>query len=612
MSERCPEEAGARGEWARIGFVAAAAAAFWLLPAKPGALAAAFGFASVLIGAYPILHEALSSLRERRMTMELSMTIALAAAAAIAEFSTALVIILFVLIAEMLEEHTVSQGRDAIRGLLDALPRAVSIRRGGETEEVAASAVLAGDVVIVKPGASIPVDGTVVRGRSLVDQSAITGEALPQEKGPGSGVYAGTVNQNGPLEIRTASVGLDTVYGRIIRSVEEAEKSRAPVQKLADRLAGWLVYVALACAIATFLITRDARSTISVVIVAGACGIAAGTPLAILGAIGRAARNGSIVKGGLPLEILAGVDVVVFDKTGTLTLGEPRVDVLHPAPGSSDDALLEAAAIGERLSEHPLGKAILKKAAGRGLRLPEPDSFAYVPGRGIRCLVAGEEIAVGSKALLDGLGIESGDSARADAATEVLVARGGRFLGSIHISDAPRAEAAEAVARLRGLGIRTVLMTGDSPAAASTVGSALGVDQVEGGLLPDGKLSRIKALMAEGRRVAMIGDGINDVPALMQASLGVAMGSGTDVAHESASIVLLGDDLLKFVETLVLARRCRGIILANFAATLAIDALGIAAAGFGLLNPMLAAFIHVSSELACILNSARLLPRPLD
>ena len=537
------------------------------------------------------------------------MAIAVSAALAIGEFSTALVIIVFVLAAELLEKRTVGRGRQAIQELMETLPREASLRRDGAIQEVAVAELRRGDVVIVKPGARIPVDGLVAQGNSFVNESMITGESVAAEKLSGSRVYAGTVNQSGALEVRTEAVGADTAYGRVIRAVEEAEKSRAPIQRTADRLAGYLVYFAIGCAILTYVVTRNPRSTISVIIVTGACGVAAGTPLAILGAIGQAARKGSIIKGGLYLERLARVDTVVFDKTGTLTLGEAHVVSIRPASGATANSVLESAAIGERLSEHPLGKAILRKAAESSLKAIEPDRFAYSPGKGVVCAAAGEEIIVGNRAFLRERGVSlDGFAEAADHSTEVMVARGGRLLGALDVADILRPEAKRAVAALRQLGLRTALLTGDTKRVAAAIAVELGIDHVEAELLPEHKLARIKALMAEGREVAMIGDGVNDAPALMQASVGVAMGSGTHVAHESAGVLLLGNDLLRFVDSLRLARQCHRIIMTNFVGTLLVDCIGVGVAAFGLINPMVAAFIHVASELAFILNSARLLP----
>jgi heavy metal translocating P-type ATPase len=599
-------------DFARVGLVALGAVLVWLRVWEPFPHLSVIGLLVMAVGGWPIFREALENLSERRMTMELSMTIALVAALAIGEFVTALVITLFVLVAEILEGMTVERGRHAIEELLDYLPRTATVRRDGQAVEVPLVHLRVGDLVLVNPGVKLPVDGTVIAGHSYVDQASITGESLPVEKTAGHGVFAGTINQSGALEVRAERLGRDTSFGKIIEAVERAEQSRAPIQRLADRLAGYLVYFALGAAAVTFLVTRDARATISVIIVAGACGVAAGTPLAILGAIGRAARQGAIVKGGLYLEALATVDTVALDKTGTLTFGTPEVCEIHPTAGIAFGALVAAAAIAERRSEHPLGKAILNHATSLGLPGAEPEHFDYSPGRGVVARFAGEEIIAGNHALLRERGVDISGLAAAngDQSSEVLVARGGRLLGAIRIADTLRPEARAAVAELRAMGVWTVLLTGDQRGIAESVGRELGVDEIAAELLPEAKLERVQRLVAQGRKVAMVGDGVNDAPALAAASVGVAMGSGTDVARESADVVLLGNDLSKFVDTMRLARRMRGIILQNFAGTLAVDGVGMALAAGGLLNPLLAAFIHVASELAFILNSTRLLPSP--
>ena len=595
----------------RIVLVAAGAAAVWLHLWEPFARLSVIGVAGVLIGGWPIFSEAAANIAARRMTMELSMSIAIIAAAAISEFFTALVITLFVLVAEVLENMTVSRGRRAIRDLLDFLPRSVTVRRADGVHEASAAELRAGDSVLVNPGGAVPVDGVVISGHSFVDQSRITGESMPVEKLLGAVVYAGTINQSGALEIRTERVGRDTSYGKIIEAVENAERSRAPVQQLADRLAGYLVYFALGAAALTFFITHDIRSTISVVIVAGACGIAAGTPLAILGGIGRCARLGAIIKGGLHLETLGRVDTVVLDKTGTLTFGQPEVQAVVARAGISEAEVLEAAASAEVRSEHPLGKAIVARALALQGSLREPDRFDYTPGLGITAMVAGAVVLVGNRALVteNGLAVPNDLKSNINAASEVFVARNGQLLGTIVIADTVRPEALRAVASLERMNIRPILLTGDAKPVADAVARELRITEVEAELLPEAKLARIKRLVKSGRVVAMVGDGINDAPALTEASVGVAMGSGTDVARESADVVLLGNDLLKFTETLAVARWTRRIIWQNFAGTIAVDMVGIGLAAAGLLNPTLAAFIHVASEMTFILNSARLLPR---
>lgn len=561
---------------------------------------------AVLAGGFPVFREALQNLFSRRMTMELSMTIALTAALAIREFTTALFILFFVLGAEILEQLTVDRGRTAIRDLLSVLPKRALVKRDGEIYELPVDSLRARDIVLIRPAAEIPVDGVVVQGHSTVDQSSVTGESRPVEKAPGAAVFAGTTNHSGALDVRTERVGRDTVFGKIIDAVEKAEHSRAPITKLADRLAGWLVYFALASAMLTFVITGNLRSTIAVVIVAGACGIAAGTPLAVLGAIGRAAKGGAIVKGGRYMEALGTIDTVLLDKTGTLTFGEPYVTSVVPRPGVDPLDLLRMAAIAERPSEHPLARAILKEAARLGLAVADPDGFEYVPGKGVRSDWQGGETLAGNAALLSGIpGVESATAGECESG-EVLVARCGRLMGAIRTDDVLRPEAVEAISQIRAMGLNTILLTGDRRSVADRVARDLGVAQCEAELMPDDKLRRVRDLIRVGKRVVMVGDGINDAPALADATVGIAMGSGTDLARHSAGVMLLGNNLLDCAGLLNTARRCRRIIIFNFAGTLAIDVIGVLLAGVGVLTPLMAAIVHVSSEVAFILNSARL------
>jgi heavy metal translocating P-type ATPase len=593
----------------RIAVTAIAAALVWFRVWEPFGQVSLIGIAGVLFGGWPIFHEAFENLRERRMTMELSMTIALLAALGIGEFFTALIITAFVLAAEVLEGLTVGRGRRAIGDLLDMLPRSAWIvKDGASPAEVPVGELHPGDRVLIRPGTRIPVDGRVLSGNSSVEEAAITGESLPQDKLPGSRIFAGTLNQTGAIEVEVENLGRDTTFGRIIDAVEQAEQTRAPIQRLADRLAGYLVYFALGSAFITLLVTHNLRSTISVIIVAGACGIAAGTPLAILGAIGRAARQGAIIKGGVYLEQLAKTDTILLDKTGTLTYGKPRVVLVEPAYFHSPDEVLQIAAAAERNSEHPLAVAVLAAAQEKQLDIGEPSSFNYTPGKGVRARVDGHAVVVGNAVLLKEAGIAVPVMSTM-AAARVLVACDGRFLGSIYIADQVREGTLEAIRALQQMGLQIELLTGDSAASAHAVAENLGLSRVSSELLPEQKTDRVDELIRSGRTVTMIGDGINDAPALSHAHIGVAMGSGTELAHASANVLLIGNDLRKFVDTLKTARWCRNVIFQNFYGTLIVDALGIALAAVGVINPLLAAFIHVSSELAFILNSTRLLPR---
>jgi heavy metal translocating P-type ATPase len=589
----------------RIAFVGLAVLLCWLHVSCFNYLA----IAATLIGGYPIFEEAFSNLRERRMTMELSMSIALFAALAISETFTALLITFFVLIAEALEKLTMSRGRNAIKQLVSLLPQNAFIRIGESVEELKVSSLKIGDVVVIKPGSRVPVDGSVLSGHSYIDQSTITGESIPSEKVSGSVVYAGTINQAGTLDVRTTGIGEDTAFGKIIHAVEAAELYKAPVQKTADRLAGYLVYFAIGCALLTFFLTHDIKATISVVIVAGACGIAAGTPLAILGAVGRAARSGSIIKGGLFLELLGQIDTVVFDKTGTLTYGTPAVVDLERLNDASASDLLELAAGVESVSEHPLGKSIVQEARNKGLPIRQPEQFNYVPGKGIICKLDGDRVLVGNRTLFEenGYSVASLPAMRTES-SEVLVGKTQQIVGIIHIADVLRPEAKRAVADLKAMGIKSILLTGDAKPIAQSIADKLTITEVAADVLPDKKQEYIKKLAAAGRCVAMVGDGVNDAPALIEASVGIAIGSGTDVARESADVVLIGNDLGRLVETIRIARQCRRIIMTNFVGTLVVDGIGVLLAAFGYLSPLLAAFIHVSSELIFIMNSARLLP----
>src|SRR5246127_1087902 len=407
----------------RVIFVAAAAGAIWFLGGTTNPYITTLGVVCTLVGGFPIFHEAYENIVQRRMTMELSMAIAIVAALAIREIFTALVITLFVLVAEILEGLTVGRGRTAIRHLVGLLPTTAIVRRNESWQEVETKEIAAGEIVLLKPGTRIPVDGVVAGGHSFVDQATITGESMPAEKSKGASVYAGTINHSGALEIRVDRMGRDTTFGKIIDAVERAEKSRAPIQGIADRLAGYLVYFALGAAALTFLITHNMRSTISVVIVAGACGIAAGTPLAILGGIGRSAQLGSIIKGGLYLESLATIDTILLDKTGALTYGTPEVVEVNPRDSVPIRFLIESAAIAESQSEHPVAKAVMGKASQMGIRVRHPNQFDYMPGRGIIAEIEGEEITVGNRLFLAAHRIALPTNAVSKTDSEIFVAQ---------------------------------------------------------------------------------------------------------------------------------------------------------------------------------------------
>ncbi len=630
-----------RIEWAdvvRIAVVGLAALGAWIAGAAgtPGWAVGAVGAVVLAVGCWPLLVEAAEDLRERRMSMELSMLLAIVAAAIIGEWVTALAVTVFALCAEVLEELSMDRGRDALTDLMSFLPqtaRVVGAPEAAESAESSQSAsitevpldeVRPGQVIALSPGGRVPVDGVVRTGRADVDQSRITGEALPVQVGPGDRVPAGSITR-GALELEVERVGEDSSYGRIVAAVRHAQSSRAPVQRLADRLAARIVYLALAAALVTFLVTRDVRATISVIIVAGACGVAAGTPLAVLAAIARAARCGAFVKDGTHLEQLSAVDTVVMDKTGTLTVGEPRVVSVRPTEAAAgEDEVLALAAAAEWNSEHPIGRAIYNEAAVRDLTVPVPGDVAYSPGAGVSTHIEGRRITVGrcrgqghqperdTPGCEDEAALSAKSDPEAPSATSVVEVRAdGQLLGTIALADRLRQGAATAVRDLGDMGLEVLMLTGDSAASARHVAGLLGLteEQVRADLLPTDKEEVIDSLRRAGKRVAMVGDGVNDAPALGAADVGIAMGTGTDVAREAGDVVLVGSAPADLVETVRVARRARRIIMVNFVGTIVVDVVGMVAAGLGLLGPVAAALVHVVSESAFILNSARLVPR---
>ena len=625
-------------EWTdviRIVLVGLAALGAWIASAAgtPGWAVGAVGAVTLAVGCWPIIVEAAEDLRKRRMSMELSMLLAIVAAAIIGEWVTALAVTVFALCAEVLEELSMDRGRDALTDLMSFLPQTARVVTAPESAESAESAettdvpvdeVRPGQVIALSPGGRVPVDGVVRTGRADVDQSRITGEALPVQVGPGDRVPAGSITR-GALELEVERVGEESSYGRIVAAVRHAQSSRAPVQRLADRLAARIVYLALAAALVTFLVTRDVRATISVIIVAGACGVAAGTPLAVLAAIARAARCGAFVKDGTHLEQLSAVDTVVMDKTGTLTVGEPRVVSVRPTEAAAgEDEVLALAAAAEWNSEHPIGRAIYNEAAVRDLTVPVPGDVAYSPGAGVSTHIGGRRITVGrcrgqghqperdTPGCEDEAALSAESDPEAPSATSVVEVRAdGQLLGTIALADRLRQGAAAAVRDLGDMGLEVLMLTGDSAASARHVAGLLGLaeEQVRADLLPTDKEEVVDSLRRAGKRVAMVGDGVNDAPALGAADVGIAMGTGTDVAREAGDVVLVGSAPADLVETVRVARRARRIIMVNFVGTVVVDVVGMIAAGLGLLGPVAAALVHVVSESAFILNSARLVPR---
>ncbi|MDH1270475.1 cation-translocating P-type ATPase [Rhizobium pusense] len=572
-----------------------------------------YGVVGLLIAGWPIFSEAWENLRERRMTMELSMSLAIAAGAFSGYFLVCLVIVVFVLIAERIEHLTLERGRRAIRELLQDLPQSVFLKNhdGGGYEDVEASRVRPGNVVLVRPGSLVPVDGIVVSGHSFIEEARITGEAIPAEKFVGSLVYAGTLNQAGSMEVEVTAIGGDTSYGHIIHAVETAQAQRSPMQRLADRVASYIVYAAFALACLQYWYSGDLVQASSVILVAGACGIAAGTPLAVLGGLGRAARLDVIVKGGIYLEQLGIIDTIILDKTGTVTWGLPRIAKVTPLSDLGEREILGLAGTAELRSEHPVGRAIVGYAQQLGHRLTKVDQFSYRPGFGIEASSSqSDSILIGNRHWMAMNAVElnvSADEAPAGH-TRIYVASEATAIAAIDLTDEIKDDARQFVRECLARKIEVHLLSGDKEDATRDVARDLGIAHVRGSMTPFDKREFIQYLRDQGRKVAMVGDGINDAPALLAANVGVSLASGTDVARESADVVLIGSNLTKLIDVIDVSRRVRRIVWFNFAGTILIDVAGVLAIFAGFVGPMSAALIHTGSELAFILNSARLLP----
>ena len=543
--------------------------------------------------------------------------------------TTATMITAFVLVGRALEERAKHRAGDAVRSLFEIAPRTARVERGEDVHELPVAGIRRGDVCRVRPGDRVPVDGVVIDGTSAIDESMLTGESLPVPKERGDRLSGGTLNTTGALRMRATRVGASTALARIVRAVRAAQSSRAPVQSTVDRVAAVFVPIVLGIAALTAAIwwfaggdvQETLRHAVAVLVISCPCALGLATPTAIVVAMGRAARLGVVMREAGVLEPLAAVDTVAFDKTGTLTEGRPRVvDVVAVDHALPSDVLAVAAAV-EASSEHPLAGAVREEATERGVEPRAAEGFDAVPGRGVRAVVDGDEVLVGSVRFLRERGVDAGsleDLAPALADTErdgrgvLCVARGGRALGLIAVADTVRGDAADTVAALHRLGLRTVMLTGDTAAAARSPAAAVGVSEVRAGLLPEDKVSAVSELARSGRRVGMVGDGINDAPALAAAEVGVAMGSGADVAVESAHVALLGGRLSGLVDAVRVARRTLSTIRWNlvWASLYNVLAIPVAAGAFehwGVgISPAVAAAAMACSSLIVVGNSLRL------
>ncbi len=544
-------------------------------------------------------------------------------------FEAAAVITVLVLLGQVLELKARERTSGAIRALLGLAPKTARRITDHGDEDVAIDAIAPGDRLRVRPGEKIPVDGSVVEGHSFVDESMVTGEPMPVGKTEGARVIGGTVNQNGGLVLRAEQVGRDTMLARIVDMVARAQRSRAPIQRLADRVVGWFVPTVIAAALMAFaawmVFGPEPRlafaliAAVTVLIIACPCALGLATPMSIMVGVGRGAHAGILIRDAEALEALERIDTVVIDKTGTLTEGRPKLTSITTAPGVDENMLLRLAASVEKASEHPLARAIVEAATARNLRLGEASNFVSLPGKGASGNVEGRMVALGNAALMHDLNIAASEfdtaaeAARATGATVICVAFDGRAAGILAVSDPIKASAKAAVAALRSEGLRVVMLTGDNVTTAKAVASQLDITEIEAGVLPERKGEVVQRLRREGRRVAMVGDGVNDAPALAAADVGIAMGGGTDVAIESAGVTLLTGDLSGLMRARRLSAATMGNIRQNLAFAFIYNAAGVPiAAGvlypaFGiLLSPMLGAAAMALSSVSVIGNALRL------
>ncbi len=545
-------------------------------------------------------------------------------------FEAAAVIVTLVLLGQVLELRARRRTGDAIRALLALAPKtARRLANDGTETDVPLESIAVGDRLRVRPGEKIPVDGVVVEGRSAVDESMVTGEPIPIEKEPGSPLIAGTVNGHGTFLMRAERVGADTLLARIVRMVSEAQRSRAPIQRLADRVAAWFVPAVLIVATLSFAgwamfgpeprLAHALVAAISVLIIACPCALGLATPMSIMVGTGRGAAAGVLFRNAEALEQLTGVDVLVVDKTGTLTDGKPRLVAVEPIGGQDADEILRLAASLERASEHPLAAAIVAAAKERSLPLAEPSDVSVMVGRGLGGFVDGRQVALGAEALLAKLRVDASaqlaraDELRREGGTVLFVVVNRRVVGILAAADPVRATTPEALAGLRAEGIRVVMASGDQPASAEAVARKLGIDETHAGLLPEDKARLVRELEAKGHRVAMAGDGINDAPALAAATVGIALGTGTDVAIESAGVTLVHGDLRGILRARRLSQATMRNIRQNLFFAFAYNAAGVPiAAGVlypwlgVLLSPMIAAAAMSLSSVSVIANALRL------
>jgi Zn2+/Cd2+-exporting ATPase len=583
---------------------------FSLLPLETSTL---LGIIGAGLGAIFIGHSALRALREGNFGIDILATFAVMASVYVGEYVAAAVVVLMLGGGEILEDYTSGKASVAIEKLIEESPKTATVLREGKETEVPISGVHVGETVIIKPGGKIPVDGLVKTGRASVNQASITGESMPVERGVGEQVFGGTIIELGSLDVEVTAVGDESTYGKIIKMVEEAEEHKAPIERTADRYAKYFTPIILALGVVVYMWTGSLLRVAALWVIACPCSLTLATPMAVVASIGNSARKGILIRNGESLERLSSIDILAFDKTGTITTGRPEV-VAVKGFNTEESLVLSVAATAEKRSEHPLAKAILKRAENAGVKTDYPQNLVMEPGLGVRAETKSGVILVGNDKLMTRNDVEMTEEALEYSSsvqsnrTVIYVARSGRLLGAIEVADTVRGDLRGTFREAKRYVKRTIMLTGDNESVAKTIGEQVGVDEVFFNLLPEHKVEKIKELKAQGFKVAMIGDGVNDAPALATSDVGIAMGlRGTDVAIETAGVVLATDDLRRIPKLLRIGRSTMTVIKQNLVFAMAVNLVGIGLSITGIIPPLVASIIHESNALIVMLNSLRLL-----